>query len=338
MASCLVALGSNLGESRSILQQAIERLDHDPAIVVVRRSRWLVTVPVGGPAGQPDFVNGALRLETSLSPEQLHARLRDVETQLGRQRRQRWAARTIDLDLLLYDQQVRDSDQLTLPHPRMAFRRFVLEPAAEVGGELRHPHIGWTVNQLWDHLQHAANYVALTGPAGTGKSQRARQLARAMSWRYLADPAATAVPNAPESLILERRAAELQKSAAKSSAGMVSDFWIGQSLVNRRVPAEEPGDGFQQHWTQVAEQCITPKLLVLLTDSGRDAAAERCPGPLPPDVQLQKPPPAAEGTEVETVVWKNAVRWYYQGPRLYLEPGQPERAFAELTAAVQAMT
>jgi 2-amino-4-hydroxy-6-hydroxymethyldihydropteridine diphosphokinase len=170
MATTLIALGANLGDRRSNLQRALALLDRPPELRVIARSRWFSTAPIGGPAGQAEFVNAAARIETTLSPLQLLAVLREVEAELGRQRRQRWAARRVDLDLLLFDDLVLKTPELELPHPRMAFRRFVLEPAADVAADLMHPVIGWTVGQLLDHLNTAPNYVALTGVPGLGKT------------------------------------------------------------------------------------------------------------------------------------------------------------------------
>ncbi|MCU0981496.1 MAG: 2-amino-4-hydroxy-6-hydroxymethyldihydropteridine diphosphokinase, partial [Pirellulaceae bacterium] len=93
MATTLIALGANLGDRRGNLQRAIALLDRPPAQRVVAHSRWFSTAPIGGPAGQTEFVNAAARVETSLSPLELLAVLRDIEAELGRQRRERWAAR-----------------------------------------------------------------------------------------------------------------------------------------------------------------------------------------------------------------------------------------------------
>ena len=105
--------------------------------------------PIGGPAGQEPFLNAAALLETSLPPAELLARLQRIELHLGRTRETRWAARTLDLDLLLYDNLVLNTPYLTLPHPRMAFRRFVLEPAAEVAPEMAHPRLAGPSNACW---------------------------------------------------------------------------------------------------------------------------------------------------------------------------------------------
>ncbi len=189
MAACLIALGSNVGDRVAQLERAIRRLDERPSITVVGRSKWFHTDPVGGPSEQGQFVNAAIRVQTSLSPEQLFLVLREVETDLGRQRRERWAARSVDLDLLLFDDHILKTPQLEIPHPRLVFRRFVLEPAAEVARDMFHPVVGWTIGQLLDHLNQAPDYVALAGLPGVGKTALAREAAKQASVRLIEDPA-----------------------------------------------------------------------------------------------------------------------------------------------------
>ena len=96
-------------------------------MTVVATSEWFGTDPIGGPVGQGDFLNGAAIVETSLEPTELLQHLRGIESSLGRQRRIRWDARTIDVDILLFDDICMETDVLTVPHPRMICRRFVLE-------------------------------------------------------------------------------------------------------------------------------------------------------------------------------------------------------------------
>lgn len=148
MASCLIALGSNLGERVGNLQSAIGLLRNAPGVSVVRTSSFVETLPVGGPADQPRFFNAALVLETELPPAAVLPALLSVEQQLGRIRGERCGPRTIDLDLLLYDQQVVETPELTLPHPRMHLRRFVLAPAAEIAPDWRHPALGRSLAAL----------------------------------------------------------------------------------------------------------------------------------------------------------------------------------------------
>ncbi|MEX1224977.1 MAG: 2-amino-4-hydroxy-6-hydroxymethyldihydropteridine diphosphokinase, partial [Pirellulales bacterium] len=109
------------------------------------------------------FLNGAARLETTLSAEALHHLLHEIEAEVGRRRRIRWDARVLDLDLLLYDDAVIQTERLTVPHPRMAFRRFVLAPAADVAGAMRHPIIGRTIAELLDNINRTPFRVAVRG-------------------------------------------------------------------------------------------------------------------------------------------------------------------------------
>lgn len=142
-----VGLGSNLGDRRAHLDAAVAALRQTPGICGVRVSRVYETEPVGPPQGR--YLNAAAQLCTTLSARQLLERLQSIERDAGRVRGpERNAARTLDLDLLLYgDARIRDAD-LVVPHPRMAERAFVLEPLAELAPELRHPDSGLRVVEL----------------------------------------------------------------------------------------------------------------------------------------------------------------------------------------------
>src|SRR5262249_41507809 len=157
-------------------------------INVLRQSRWRETSPVGGPREQPPFLNGALTLDTTLSPQSLLAELMQIESALGRQRTTRWDARPIDLDLLLYGQEVIHTTVVEARHPRWAAGRFVLERGAEVAGERGHPTIGWRVSQLLDHKNTALPYFALWGASNTNKPALAGGVAKAVGGRFVADP------------------------------------------------------------------------------------------------------------------------------------------------------
>jgi 2-amino-4-hydroxy-6-hydroxymethyldihydropteridine diphosphokinase len=135
-----VGLGSNLGEREATIRRAVALLDADEGIAVAAVSTLRETQPVGV-VDQPRFLNGVAALETQLSPRTLLDRLLAVERELGRDRagEQRWGPRTIDLDLLLYGDEVVDEPGLTVPHPRLHERAFVLEPLDELAPGLRLP-------------------------------------------------------------------------------------------------------------------------------------------------------------------------------------------------------
>jgi 2-amino-4-hydroxy-6-hydroxymethyldihydropteridine diphosphokinase len=154
MANCLIALGSNLGDSRSFLENALQKLDKHPQIEVRAVSSWYQTTPVGPP--QPDYLNGGALLKTELSPLALLATLLQVEAEAGRVRKERWGARTLDLDIILYDQLVLDTLELQIPHPRMGERAFVLVPLAEIAP-------GWVEPVSGSAIAHLAQSIDCSG-------------------------------------------------------------------------------------------------------------------------------------------------------------------------------
>jgi 2-amino-4-hydroxy-6-hydroxymethyldihydropteridine diphosphokinase len=142
-----IALGSNQGNSRQILENAVQNLAGTPGITVKSRSSWYRTAPVGGPP-QPDFLNGCALLEVRLSPHQLLESLLTIEAQFGRVRRERYGPRTLDLDLLLFDRLILDTPTLKLPHPHLRERAFVLVPLAEIAPDWIEPVSGKAIAQL----------------------------------------------------------------------------------------------------------------------------------------------------------------------------------------------
>ena len=126
-----LGLGSNLGDRLANLQAAVDALQAEPGLRVTASSRVWETKPVGGPP-QPDYLNAVIRIETDLSARDLLDVARRVEMRMGRVRKERWGARTIDVDVLLHDEEEIDESDLVVPHPRMKQRAFVLLPLLEL--------------------------------------------------------------------------------------------------------------------------------------------------------------------------------------------------------------
>jgi 2-amino-4-hydroxy-6-hydroxymethyldihydropteridine diphosphokinase len=146
---CAIALGSNLGDSQGILTTAMQVLATTPGIAVQAISSWYRTKPISG-IPQPDYLNGCALLQVQLPPQQLLQTLLTTEAKFGRVRGERWGARSIDLDLLLYEDFILDTPQLQLPHPRMNERAFVLVPLTEIAPNLLEPISG---KMIWQLLQ-----------------------------------------------------------------------------------------------------------------------------------------------------------------------------------------
>ncbi|AEB11047.1 2-amino-4-hydroxy-6-hydroxymethyldihydropteridine diphosphokinase [Marinithermus hydrothermalis] len=142
-----VALGSNLGDRAGYLLAALSALGRTENIRLARLSRVYETAPVG-PSGQGPYLNLVAEIETRLEPQPLLQTLLGIERRLGRVRRERWGPRTIDLDLLLYADVVLDAEALTLPHPRLHERAFVLAPLCDLIPDAVHPRLGRTYRAL----------------------------------------------------------------------------------------------------------------------------------------------------------------------------------------------
>jgi 2-amino-4-hydroxy-6-hydroxymethyldihydropteridine diphosphokinase len=151
MTRVAIALGSNVGNREQYLKDALASLA--PDVSIIRLSRWFETEPVGMTGEQRAVINAAATGETLLSARELLARMLDIEQQLGRTRPHPGAARTVDLDLILFGDQVIDEPPtLVVPHPRFRERRFVLEPLADVAPDWTDPVTGLTIAQLLENL------------------------------------------------------------------------------------------------------------------------------------------------------------------------------------------
>jgi 2-amino-4-hydroxy-6-hydroxymethyldihydropteridine diphosphokinase len=329
MAHALIALGSNLGDRATLLQEAVASLAGSAGVRLIRHSSWVETAPIGGPAGQQPFLNGAVVVETSLEPEALHALLLDLECRAGRQRERRWGPRTLDLDLLLYDDCVRQTPKLHIPHPRLALRRFVLAPAAEVAPEMRHPQIGWTIRQLLDHLDHAVPYFAIAASSAAVAEWLADFASQAAGCRLIADPLAGLPPvHAAVGAANLGQAPPLEQARLRTPAidrrtwpdplcPAVSSFWIEQHLAEALTRNTPQPEFVHTAWQGVVEHVMPPKLLVVYTTPEMHTHPALAPPAWPKLLELARRPGL--------------------GPILWIHGAPPDEAAAEMLAAIDGM-
>lgn len=147
-----LSIGSNLGDKESYLDFAIDRLNKDKETKVTKISEYIETEPYGG-IDQDNFLNGALEIRTLKSPEELLLFIHEIEKDGNRERLIHWGPRTIDIDIIFYDQEIIESEDLTIPHWDMANRMFVLEPMMNIAPFVYHPVLKKSIRQLWNELK-----------------------------------------------------------------------------------------------------------------------------------------------------------------------------------------
>ena len=275
MPRALVGLGSNLGDRRAVLRDAVAGVAGLPQTAVVAESAFYETTPVGGPPDQPPFLNGAIVVETALEPARLLDELLAIETALGRVRDVPWGPRPIDLDLLLFDHLVIETARLWLPHPRLAFRKFVLRGATEIAGAWRHPLVGRTLAELAAHLEQTPRYAAFVGGPQGFRSQMAAEAADAARAR-LVEPTPAGIPASVELLgshgltaaaaieFLRARAEAVRRSLAEAAADgnwVVDDAWIAAEGLEL-LTLLNGDERFRDEARLLLTLDVTPRLIV----------------------------------------------------------------------------
>ncbi len=171
-----VGIGANLGDPAAQCREAVRRIGTIPGVRMLRRSSLYRTAPVG-PMEQGWFINAVAEVRTDLSPTKFLEALKEIEGQMGRTEGPRWGPRVIDLDILLYGQEVVDQEGLKIPHPEMHRRRFVLAPLCELASYAIHPAFGVSARGLLDRLTDPG-HVGLYIPEETDGMKKAEDLSR----------------------------------------------------------------------------------------------------------------------------------------------------------------
>lgn len=329
MARCLIGCGSNLGRRREQLDRAIELMRFMPGVTLLGVSRFRETVPIGGPSRQRSFLNGACLIETDLPPQDVLSLLAAVENTLHRHREERWGPRTVDLDLLLYDDLVVDSECLTVPHPRMSTRRFVLEPCVEIAGDAFHPLAACRLDEILASISSPQPHVAVVGVPVTGVTDVARVVSESSLGCLVATPRPLPAADAPApewcSTLSAWRVAMEEVDCDSGAHGIVADFWLETLLVAAREALHgAPLTGFETQFAQVAAEVAGPHALLLLLAPAAALATD------PRQARLQ----ARLVTAIRDPAYRSPLK---AKAVVVIDATDPLRAATDAVAAVEAM-
>jgi 2-amino-4-hydroxy-6-hydroxymethyldihydropteridine diphosphokinase len=258
MPTCLLALGSNLGDREATLLSALDEIDALPNVRVSRRSEWHRSRPLGGPAGQDEYLNAAAVIETTIPPLQFLDNLQRIESRHGRMPAERWAPRQLDIDILLYGNDVIETPQLIVPHLRMTFRRFMLQSAAEVAPRMMHPVIGWPIERLLLHINAAKDELAILSPSEALRNELAATVSTRFGGRTVDRPTFKTAdqlwpPGYTSWLALDRSATDSATSGPK--AGEVT--YAAAAFPKLTILIDAPGDALRAEksvWSVIVRQ------------------------------------------------------------------------------------
>jgi 2-amino-4-hydroxy-6-hydroxymethyldihydropteridine diphosphokinase len=282
-----IGLGSNLADRAAFIKKALKNLDRIDGITVVAVSALIETRPLGD-KNQDSFLNAVAKVETTLAAEQLHEQMALIEGSLGRQRRQKWSPRTIDLDLLLYGNEIIKSSHLVVPHTQMHLRSFVLQGMCELNADLHHPVLNRSMSLLLERLggndfaldAQKPQLICVAGVIGVGKTTLARGLAKMLDCEMLAEaydtnPYLADVYDGKKELaldsqlyFLDSRVNQLKKNSLKAGCPVVTDYIFDKEMIyaRRTLDADQLGR-YKERYRRSADTVAKPVLVVYMTDS-----------------------------------------------------------------------
>ena len=282
-----IGLGSNLGNREDHINSALKMLAEVSDIEVARVSELIETTPLAQ-AEQPEYLNAVAELKTTLRPEDLFKTLVNIETALGRIRQKKWSSRTIDLDILLFGQEVIDSPRLTVPHPQMHLRSFVLKGLCRLNSDLTHPVIKESVSELANRLAGCdfvpnpdlPQLVSIAGVIGVGKTTLAKKLSTRLGCQMLPEPYDTN-PFMPDVYagkkelaldsqlyFLTSRVEQLNHNTLKKDQIYISDYIFDKELIySRETLAPEQLTLYEKIYQPSVRKVTLPVLVIYLVDS-----------------------------------------------------------------------
>jgi len=285
-----IGLGSNLGDRKRFIDDALRLLRESPGIEDVCSTEPIETEPLAGPAN-PLFLNSVAGIKTTLSAENLLHRLNEIENALGRQRMEKWGPRTIDLDLLLFGDEVIETDTLIVPHPQMHLRTFVLKGLCQLNLNLIHPVLNETVETLTNRLNGAdfapktgqPLLISIAGNIGAGKTTLAKKLAYIFSCKiileqYDTNPFLPKVYAGNHDLALDSqlyfltsRLEQLNPAGLEIDRPVVTDYIFQKEIIYANLLlSREQLDLYLEIHDRLAGSVIEPALAIYLADSTQE--------------------------------------------------------------------
>jgi 2-amino-4-hydroxy-6-hydroxymethyldihydropteridine diphosphokinase len=285
-----IGIGSNLGDRKNFIDKALEMTASTGQVELCRLSNIIETIPLAS-TEQPKYLNAVAELKTTLSAVDLHKALGDIENKLGRARRGQWWPRTIDLDLLLFGKEIIDSPDLSVPHPQMHLRSFVLDGLCQLNGGLIHPVMGVSLNELNARL-NGCNFaldpdrpqiVSIGGNIGVGKTTLAKKLAYYFGCKLLLEPY-DENPFMPDVYagkkelaldsqlyFLTSRIKQLDRNNLESGRICIGDYIFDKELIYaRRLLDAQQLALYEKIYTPLAEQITAPALVIYMYDSAQN--------------------------------------------------------------------
>jgi 2-amino-4-hydroxy-6-hydroxymethyldihydropteridine diphosphokinase len=289
-----IGLGSNLGDRKDFIGKSLQLLRETPDVAVERVSTIVETKPLSN-AEQPKYLNCIAETRTSLSAAKLHQQLIRVENSLGRQRDGKWASRTIDLDLLLFDDEVINSDTLTVPHSQMHLRSFVLTGLCQLNPKLEHPVLNETVDTLAGRLNGCdfalrpdrRQLISIAGNIGAGKTTLAKILAetfkcRAIFEAYDTNPFLAKVYAGNHDLALDSqlyflftRFEQLNSASLEKGKPVVTDYLFQKEQIYAKLLLNAEQLALYQKFYSIVSPAVADPVLVIHLQNPPQQCLER---------------------------------------------------------------
>jgi len=285
-----IGLGSNLGDRENYIDEALRMIARAKLVELCRVSDITETVALSS-SEQPKFLNAVAELRTMLSATDLHKKLTDIESELGRKRRGHWWPRTIDLDILLFGEEILESPDLTIPHQQMHLRSFVLKGLCQLNGEMIHPVMKVSFNELYERLNgrdfaldpDKPQIVSIAGNIGVGKTTLAKKLADRLGCELLLEPydenpflpdvyaGKNELALDSQLYFLTSRARQLDPEKLETGRICISDYIFDKELIYaRRLLDAQQLDLYEEIYLPFAENAATPALVIYMHDPAQN--------------------------------------------------------------------